>query len=141
MNTRLKSIVAVGAGFVTSTILSMGTDTIFENTGIFPTIAEQQKVGFDILWMNILALIYRIAFTVVGGYVTSKLAPDNVLRHASILGVIATVIAIIGNVAVAMIPATANVLPLWFSIVLVIIPYPFTRLGGKLYASKSKKLS
>jgi hypothetical protein len=113
--------------------LSRSVDVLLESTGVFPTVAQQQADGFDVLWMNILALCYRMAFGVLGGYVTAAVAPNRPARHVHILGLIATAVAVIANVAVAMTPATANVLPAWFSVALVLIAYPTAWLGGRLY--------
>lgn len=130
--TTWKSIGAVLTGFIVATILSMGVDTVLENTGVFPTMAEQQENGFNVLWMNELALFYRVLFTILGGYVTARLAPNRPLRHVIFLGIIGTVIAIIGNVAISMIPKTSKVLPLWFSIATILIAFPPAWLGGIL---------
>ena len=127
-----KSIGAVLAGFILTLILTRGLDILLESTGIFPSVEEQQKHGFNILWMNILAIIYRVVFTIIGGYVTAKLAPSKPMKHVLILGIIGTIIAIIGNIVVANIPEMANVLPLWFSIALVITAFPSIWIGGKL---------
>jgi hypothetical protein len=132
----LKSLGIVFVGFIVTTILSMGTDTVLENTGVFPTIAEQQQVGFKILWMNLLAIGYRFLFTIVGGYVVVNLSRENPLGHVKALGVLGTIVAIIGNIVVSILPATQNVLPLWFMIVLVLMAYPGAFIGGTLGSRK-----
>ena len=132
----LKNIGAILLGFLITLILTRGTDILLENIGVFPTVEEQKKYGFNILWMNIVAILYRIIFTMVGGYLTAKLSAGNPMRNVNILGIIGTSIAIIGNVVVSQIPEMANVLPLWFSIALVIIAYPSVWIGGKLATIK-----
>jgi hypothetical protein len=37
--------------------------------------------------LNLLTLSYRIAYTVVGGYITATLAPHSPMRHALALGI------------------------------------------------------
>jgi len=128
-----RSTLAVAAGFVLALFLSRSVDVLLERTGVFPTVAQQQAEGFDVLWMNVVALCYRMAFGVLGGYVTAAIAPNRPARHVHILGLIATAVAAIANVAVAMTPATANVLPAWFSVALVLMAYPTAWLGGRLY--------
>ena len=81
----LKSIGAVFAGFVTVEILSTGTDFILEKFGIFPPASDP---GLYITWMLIVALAYRSLYTIAGGYVTARLAPDKVMRHVIILACI-----------------------------------------------------
>lgn len=80
----LKSIWAVVAGFLTVVVLSIGTDTILEKTGIFPPIAE----GLFITWMLALALFYRTLYTILGGYVTAWLAPQNAMKHMWVLAIL-----------------------------------------------------
>lgn len=41
-----------------------------------------------------LAATYRILFTVLGGYVTARLAPSKSLEHALVLGSIGSVLAL-----------------------------------------------
>ena len=131
-----RSTLAIAAGFVLPLILSRSADILLESTGVFPTVAQQRADGFDVLWMNILALCYRMAFGVLGGYVTAAVAPNRPARHVHLLAIIATAVAVISNVAVATIPATANVLPAWFAVALVLIAYPSTWLGGRWYLRK-----
>lgn len=133
-----KSIAAVLAGLIVPFILAMITDMILEKSGVFPSVEHQKEHGFNILWMNLLALAYRFGFTVLGGYVTAKWAPSNPMRHVTILATIGTVLALVSNIAVANIPETANVLPLWFMVVLVIMVIPGVWLGGKLAVGNGK---
>lgn len=129
----IRRICAIAAGFVLAALLSRGTDLLFEGTGVFPPVTEQQKSGFSVFWMNALALSYRICFAALGGVVTAVMSPDCPMRHVHVLGIISVVVSIIANIAVAMIPATVNVLPLWFSIAMVLTAYPSVWLGGRLY--------
>jgi len=131
-STTFKNTGAIVIGFLITLILTRGTDILLEITGIFPTVEEQQKFGFNILWMNIVAIVYRIGFTILGGYLTAKISVSRPMRNVRILGIIGTVIAIIGNIVVSQIPEMANVLPLWFSIALVVIAFPSVWFGGKL---------
>jgi hypothetical protein len=133
-----KSIGAVLAGLIVPVILAMITDTILEKNGIFPSIEHQQEYGFNVVWMNLLALFYRFVYTAFGGYVTGKLAPGRPMHHVITLGVIGTVIAIVSNIAVSQIPETANVLPIWFMVVLVLTAFPAVWLGGR-WATATKK--
>jgi hypothetical protein len=125
---------AIAAGFIATLILTRGTDIFLESVGIFPTVREQQQYGFNVLWMNILALFYRVVYTTIGGYLTAKTSDSHHMRNVRILGIIGTIVALIGNIVVSQIPEMANVLPVWFSVVLVIIAYPFAILGGRLAA-------
>ena len=86
--------------------------------------------------MNIIAIVYRIAFTILGGYLTAKLSASKPMRNVTILGIAGTIIAIIGNMVVSQIPEMANVLPVWFSVALVLIAYPSVWTGGKIATTR-----
>jgi hypothetical protein len=62
-----KSLGAVLAGLVAIIILSNGTDTLLETTGVFPPVAVQRQQGFDTVWMVMLALV----MVVVGSLLAS----------------------------------------------------------------------
>lgn len=122
---KFKSIGAVLAGFVTVVILSVGTDFVLESLGIFPP----PDLGLFVTWMLVLALAYRSMYTVAGGYVTAKLAPNQPMRHAVILGIIGIVAGTLGTIANLdkSTPSTA-----WYPIALIITALPCTWFGGKL---------
>ena len=128
----LKSIGAILAGLVTVIFLSNGTDTILEVSGVFPTIEDQLKYGFRVWWMVFLALIYRLVYLVIGGYVTAWLAPNSPMRHVIILGSIGTVLGILGAVA------AWAIAPAWFLISVILLGLPCVWLGGKLKINKTK---
>ena len=118
----LKSIGAVFAGFLTVVILSVATDFVFEALGVFPPIGQ----GIFITWMLVLALSYRLIYTVMGGYVTAKLAPQNPMKHVIILGIIGTIAGGIG------IYVGWDMSQHWYPIALAVTAFPCTWLGGKL---------
>ncbi len=118
----LKSIGAVVAGIITIVVLSTLTDFVLEKLGVFPP-PEQ---GLFITWMLLLAFIYRSVYAVLGGYVTAALAPANPMRHSIILGVIGTVVSIIG------VFAGWDLSEHWYPIALVLTSLPCTWLGAKL---------
>lgn len=121
MNT-LKSIWSVLAGFLTVVVLSTATDLIFEGLGVFPPIGQ----GIFITWMLVLALSYRIIYTVMGGYITAKLAPQNPMKHVTVLAVIGTIAGFIG------IFVGWNMSEHWYPIALAVTAFPCTWYGGKL---------
>ena len=123
-----KSILAIFTGFVAVVILSTVTDKILESTGIFPPLSEPLAYTPSMLAV---ALVYRCIFTVVGGYVTARLAPDRPMRHAIILGSVGIAAGTIGVVY------AWDVSPEhWYPIALVITALPCTWLGGKLGGAK-----
>jgi carbohydrate-binding DOMON domain-containing protein len=79
--------------------------------------------------LNLLALSYRIVYTVVGGYITARLAPHSPMRHVWVLGTIGLAVAVAG--AIATIPMHLG--PSWYPIALAVTALPCTWLGGFLY--------
>lgn len=118
----LKSIGAVVAGIIIIVVLSTLTDFVLEKLGIF----SPPEQGLFITWMLLLAFIYRSVYAVLGGYVTAALAPVNPMRHSIILGVIGTVVSIIG------VFAGWDLSEHWYPIALVLTSLPCTWLGAKL---------
>lgn len=116
-----KSIGAVVSGFVSIVILSVAADLLFEKLGVFP---HQQL--FD-AWMLGIALAYRSVFTVVGGYVTARLAPQNSMRHVYVLMALVFVGSIAGVIA------GWSLGNQWYPLALAITGPLFVLLGGKLY--------
>ncbi|MBS1910481.1 MAG: hypothetical protein JST22_00720 [Bacteroidetes bacterium] len=120
-----KSTAAILAGFFATAILSLGTDQILHMLNVYPPWDRPMNdTG-----LNLLALAYRIVYTVGGGYVTARLAPRNPLRHAVILGAIGLLPATAG----AVVGIAAHMGPSWYPIALIGTALPCTWLGGLLY--------
>jgi hypothetical protein len=80
LKSRLASAGAVAAGFLVTALASTAADAVMHAAGIFPS---APRLMSDPLFA--LASAYRALFTVAGGYVTARLAPDRPMRHAWIL--------------------------------------------------------
>jgi hypothetical protein len=115
-----KSIGAVVSGFLTVVILSTITDLVLEALHVLP----YTKMSTSQLF---LALLYRMAYTVLGGYVTARLAPKDPQKLVVILGIIGT-IAGIGGVF-----AGWNLSDHWYPIAIAVTGFPCVWLGGKLF--------
>ena len=117
------SIVAVGAGFLATALLSVATDAVLHATGVFPPMPQ---VMSDPLFA--LATAYRIVYTIVGGYITARLAPERPMRHVLILGAIGTAAATLGCVATwNHVPSLG---PHWYPVALVVTALPSVWAGG-----------
>jgi hypothetical protein len=127
----LRSVGAVLAGLVTIVVLSNGTDTVLEATGVFPPVAVQQEQGFDTTWMAALAVAYRGVYTMVGGYVTAANAPNRPMRHAVVLGIVGIVLGVLGALA------TWRITPAWFNVLLIVLGPPCAWLGAKVKIGRS----
>lgn len=117
-----RSIGAVVAGFLAVAVLSVAVDQVLHVLNVYPPWGQPMHEPE----LNALALSYRLAFTILGGYITARLAPRSPMRHAIILGIIGTVAALAG--ALATIPKNWG--PSWYPILLVVTALPCTWLGG-----------
>jgi len=119
-----RSIVAVLAGFLAVVALSTATDAVLHAARIYPP-TEQ---GLHDPLLALLAIAYRSAFTVLGGWVTAKLAPRAPLRHAGILGLLGLVAGTAGVVATW----NLDLGPHWYPIALAVSGPALCWLGGLL---------
>ena len=119
-----RSIVAVAAGFLTVVVLSLATDQLLHVLDVYPPWGQPMyETG-----LNALALSYRIVYTLLGEYITARLAPRSPMRHVMILAIIGLVAGTAGAVAAI----TGNFGPNWYPIALAVTAYPCTWFGGWL---------
>ena len=119
-----RSILAVFLGLLAVLVLSLGTDQLLHMAGVYPPWGEPMRETGD----NLLALAYRLVYGIIGGYVTARFAPRNPMRHAIVLGVVGTVLSILGAAGAMQ----ADLGPIWFPLALVATALPCAWLGGRL---------
>jgi hypothetical protein len=128
----LKSIGAVLTGLIFIGVTHSAIDAILESIGVLP------KGNLYVSTSLILFVIfYRAVFSLIGCYLTARLAPTNPMRHALILGGIGTVLSAVG----AIVTADMNLGPAWYAWSLVLIALPVAWLSGKLYVSRNPGLA
>ena len=123
----MKSIGAVVAGLLVVIVVTTLVDLVLHAAHFFPPM--DQRIN------NVQALMatsYRVVISVAGAWLTARLAPDRPLRHAVILGLIGTLLGIVGIVATW----NLNLGPRWYPIALAVLAIPQCWAGGKLYADK-----
>jgi peptidoglycan/LPS O-acetylase OafA/YrhL len=120
-----RSIWAVVAGLLFIVITSTATDVVMHTTGVFPPPGEPMPAS---LWL--FATAYRIVFSVLGCWITARLAPDRPMRHALILGFIGILISTAGTIATW--NEGPGFGPKWYPIGLILVSLPCAWLGGKL---------
>lgn len=113
----MKSVWAVIAGFLAVFILSIATDAALEAAGM---LALPMTTG-----SLILALAYRSAFSIIGGWITAKIAPEIKIKRVRVLAILGTIGGIIG------VFAGWNLSDHWYPIALAVTAYPLVMLGGK----------
>ncbi len=128
MKNILKSIGAVIAGFVTVAALSILTDRVLETTGVLPPPTTPEAY---VTWMLVLAFLYRSAYTVLGGYVVAKLAPQNPMKHVIALMVVGGISGVLGAVAAWSFGHH------WYPVLLAITGPFLVLFGGKQYLKRS----
>lgn len=127
-----KSIGAVLAGFIFIGITHTGTDAILENIGVLPK--GNLWVGTGLI---LIVIGYRAVFSLLGCYLTARLAPHSPMKHALALGVLGTLLSAAGAIATA----NMNLGPAWYPWSLAVISLPIAWLGGKLYEMRLLKHS
>jgi len=123
-----RSTAAVIAGFVTVLVTHTGTDAILHAAAVFPTDAPMSNELFS------LALAYRVVFTILGGYVTARLAPHKPLKHACVLGALGLLGA--GAGLIATLVSTPSLGPVWYPLALLITTLPACLLGARIFANR-----
>jgi len=124
-----RSVWAVLAGFIVIVILSMGMDAIMHVTGIFPPYGRGMSDGL-FAW----ATTYRVIASIIGCYVTARLAPSRPMTHALYLGVLGVRVSAVATVATwNKGPAFG---PHWYPIALVLVSIPCAWIGGKIYEKR-----
>lgn len=122
---RLRRAGAVVAGLAAVIILSSALDAVMHATGIFPAMGQPMP---DSLWW--LAIGYRFAFTLLGGWIASRLDPTQSMRSTWILTGIGCVLGLMG-VGVAM--SKPDLGPAWYAWGVALTGPPASWLGGGFY--------
>lgn len=126
----LQSIGAVLAGFALIGTLGYLTDTVLQYFRILPVTGT---VRFE-SGHSLLAVSYHLIFTLIGGYLTARLAPDRPIAHALVLGVLGVIISTLGLIAIV----TGDLAPAWYGWALIIFSLPVTWTGGKLFVFRQQ---
>lgn len=103
-------------------MLAVAVDALVAAIGLAPSPGADGGEG-----AYLLALAYRVALAVLGGWIVAHLAPSSPMRHAVILGSIGTVLSIAGAAA------QWNLGHHWYPLALVAVSLPATLLGARLH--------
>ncbi|HTD82871.1 MAG TPA: hypothetical protein VK648_03675 [Gemmatimonadaceae bacterium] len=128
-SSKWRSVWAVLAGFIVIVITSSAMDAVMHVTGIFPPVGQAMSDGL-FAW----ATVYRIIFSIIGCYVTARLAPNRPLSHALWLGYLGVVVSAVATVVTwNKGPAFG---PHWYPIALVLVAIPCAWIGSKIYEKR-----
>ena len=125
----LRSSAAIVVGFLSVAVLSLGTDQVLHMLQVYPPWGEPMYAPS----LNLLALSYRIVYTILGGYITAVLAPHAPMRHVAIVGILGLVTATAGAIAAI---SMADLGPNWYPIALAVTGFPCVWLGGMIYRAR-----
>ena len=128
----LRSLFAILAGFIVVVLAHVGTDALMHATGIFPPWGQPMSDG-----LFALATAYRSGWSILGSYITARLAPFNPMAHALAGACIGIVLSVAGTIATW--NRGPEFGPHWYPIALIILALPCAWLGGKLQAKTSGK--
>jgi len=123
-----RSIAAVLVGMIVGIVVTLGTDMVLHEIGVFPPWGASM-VGFD--GALGLATAYRTVYGIAASYLIARLAPDRPMQHALVGGFVGLVVSIVGAAATwNKGPAFG---PHWYPLALVVLAMPQAWAGGKLY--------
>ena len=119
-----KSVWAVVAGVLFIVVVSTLVDIVLHALRVFPPM--NQPINDS---LALLATSYRVVISIAGAWLTARLAPDQPMKHALILGVVGTFLGLAGVVATW----NAGLGPRWYPVLLAVLAIPQCWVGGKLY--------
>ncbi len=131
----LASAGAVAAGFLVTAIASTAADAAMHGLRIFP---DSVRAMSDPLFA--LASAYRALFTIAGGYVTARLAPDQPMRHAWVLAGIGLAAGLADDVAYYAM-AEGELGPAWYAMSIPLEAVPCVWFGARLAAPRRPALA
>jgi hypothetical protein len=117
-----RRVASVFAGLVTIFILSSAIDFVLESTGVLPG-----GPLFD-TGLLLLAIAYRTLVSILGCYITARLAPDHRLRHALALGALGVILSTLAAIA----NTQFHLGPDWYPIALILVALPCAWTAGRL---------
>jgi len=126
----MRSVVAVLAGVVFIIVVTTLVDVVLHTIGVYPPMNQPINDA-----LALLATAYRIVISVAGAWLTARLAPNNPITHAMILGVVGTILGFVGVVATW----NLGLGPRWYPIALAVLAIPQCWAGGRIYEMTSGK--
>ena len=120
----LRTVWAVFAGVLVTVVVTTLVDVALHMAAVFP--AQGQPLSDQ---LALLATSYRIPISIGAAWLTARLAPAEPMRHVLILGVLGTVLGLVGVVATW----DLGLGPRWYPILLMVLALPQCWAGGRLF--------
>lgn len=125
-----RSIGAVAAGVFVIIAVTTLVDVLFHAIGVFPPM--DQPIDDR---LALLATAYRIVISVGGAWLTARLAPNQPMKHALILGYVGVVLGLVGVIATW----NMGLGPRWYPVALAVLAIPQCWAGGRMYLALSPR--
>jgi len=125
-----RSIGAVAAGVFVIIIVTTLVDVLFHVAGVFPPM--DQPINDR---LALLATAYRIVISIGGAWLTARLAPNEPMKHALILGYVGVVLGLVGVIATW----NLGLGPWWYPVALAALAIPQCWVGGRIYLGFSTR--
>lgn len=119
------TIIPIISGIATN-FLAVPIDSMMHAMGFFPPIPQRMSDA-----MFLVPFAYRLALTILGGYVAAYVSqPNEGLSNAKLLGTIGIFMSSAGTYA------AWDLGPHWYALGIIAVSYPGTLLGGKIYTGE-----
>ena len=125
-----RSIWAVVAGVLFILVVTTIVDILLHVVGVYPPMDQPLDDAHALI-----ASSYRFVITVVGAWLTARLAPGKPMKHAMILGLVGTALGLAGVV----LTWNAGLGPRWYAISLAVLAIPQCWLGARIHGMRSGK--
>jgi hypothetical protein len=119
-----RSILSVVAGIVVGVALTLGVDALLQHVGIIPQLGGRLSDRAAML-----AVAYRVIFSVLAAYITARLAPYRPMLHAMIGGWLGFFVALVGTV----VTWNRDLGPHWYAIAVALIAVPSAWIGARIW--------
>jgi len=119
-----RSVWAIVAAILFGIVVTTIVDIILHMVGYYPPLGEPMDDR-----QSLVATAYRIVIGIAGAWITARLAPAKPMKHVVILGILGTVVCIVG-LAVTW---NRGLGPHWYPIALAVLALPQSFVGGWIY--------
>jgi len=125
-----RSVLAVAAGVVFIIVLTTLVDLLLHALHFFPPASQPLSDA-----QCLVATAYRVVISVAGAWITARLAPQRPMKHALILGLVGTLLGVVGVV----VTWNMNLGPRWYPVLLAVLALPQCWAGGRLFESRTAR--